>query len=146
MPRPRLIVADDHAALLSAVAELLRGSFDILALASDGLAALDLILRLKPDLVVMDISMPGMNGIEVARELRGRSNEVKIVFLTLCEGGDIVKACLAAGGQGYVLKMHMNTDLIPAIHEALDGHVFVSRLYSQQDGLWASNPSNQSKA
>jgi CheY-like chemotaxis protein len=71
--QPRVIAADNHAGMLSAIAELLRESFDVVALASDGVAALDAILRLEPDLVVLDISMPGMSGIEVARVLRLQS-------------------------------------------------------------------------
>jgi two-component system, NarL family, nitrate/nitrite response regulator NarL len=130
--QPRVVVADDHAGLRSAVAELLRDSFDVVAVASDGLAAMEVILRLEPDLAVLDISMSGMNGIEVARELRKRSSGVKIVFLTGCQGPDFVEACLAAGGQGYVSKMLMSTDLIPAINEVLAGRVFVSVLPSLQ--------------
>lgn len=127
---PRVVVADDHAYLRSAVSELLRDSFDVVAVASDGLAALEAILRLEPDLAVLDISMPGMNGIEVAREARKRSSGVKIVFLTVYKGSDQVEACLDAGGQGYVSKMLMSTDLIPAINDALAGRVFVSPLPS----------------
>lgn len=123
---PRVVAADDHAAMLSAIAKLLRESFDVVALASEGVAALDVILRLEPDLVVLDISMPGMSGIEVARELRKRSNKIKIVFLSTYQDSHFVKDCLAAGGQGYVTKMLLGSDLIPAIHEVLAGHVFVS--------------------
>ena len=83
------------------------------------MAALDAILRLKPDPAVLDISMSAMNGIEVARELRKRSSGIKIVFLTVYKGPDFVEACLAAGGEGYVSKMLISTDLIPAIREVL---------------------------
>jgi len=131
----RVVVADDHSGFLSAVAELLRDSFDVVAVASDGRAAMEVILRLEPDLAILDISMPDMNGIEVARELRKRSSGVKIVFLTGCQGPDFVEACLAAGGQGYVSKMLISTDLIPAINEVLAGRLFVSRLSSLQDDV-----------
>jgi DNA-binding NarL/FixJ family response regulator len=83
----------------------------------------------------LDISMSGMNGIEVARELRKRSSGVKIVFLTGYQGPDFVEACLAAGGQGYASKMLISTDLVPAINEVLAGRVFVSRLSSLQDDV-----------
>jgi CheY-like chemotaxis protein len=131
--QPRVIVADDHADLRSLVVELLRDSFDVVAVASDGLAALDAILRLEPDLAVLDISMPGMNGFEVARELRKQNQGPKIVFLTVNMGADFVEACLAAGGQGFVSKMLMSRDLIPAMNEVLAGRVFVSCLSSQGD-------------
>jgi DNA-binding NarL/FixJ family response regulator len=129
----RVIAVDDHAAILSAIAKLLRKSFNVVALASNGVAALDVILRLEPDLVVLDISMPGLSGIEVALELRKRSNKVKIVFLSTHEDSGFVRACLAAGGQGYVTKKFLSSDLIPTIDAVLAGHVFVSRFPSQQD-------------
>jgi DNA-binding NarL/FixJ family response regulator len=127
----RVIVADDLTTVLTAVSALLRDSFDVVSLVSDGNAALEQTLKLQPDLVVLDISMPSMSGIEVARELRKRGNRAKIVFLTVHEDTDILATCLSAGGLGYVLKVLMDTDLIPAINEALAGRVFVSHLASQ---------------
>ena len=120
-------MADDLPQVLSAVATLLRDSFDIVGTASDGQAALDAILTLKPDLAVMDISMPIMSGIEIARELKSRANKTKIVFLTVHEDSDIIATCLSAGALGYVVKEVMNGDLILAMNEALAGRVFVSR-------------------
>jgi DNA-binding NarL/FixJ family response regulator len=125
-----VLVADDLPQVLSAVAALLRDSFDIVGMVSDGQAALDAILTLKPDLAVMDISMPIMSGIEVARELKSRANKTKIVFLTVHEDSDIIATCLSAGALGYVVKEVMNSDLILAMNEALAGRVFVSSLSS----------------
>jgi DNA-binding NarL/FixJ family response regulator len=92
-------------------------------------------LKLQPDLVVLDISMPLMSGIEVAQELTRRSSKAKIVFLTVHEDADILKACLAAGGLAYVLKVFMEADLVPAMNEALAGHVFTSRSSFLPDAL-----------
>ncbi len=122
----RVIVADDLSTVLTAVSAMLRDSFDVISLASDGKAALEQTLKLQPDLVVLDISMPFMSGIEVARELKKRGNKAKIVFLTVHEDTDILATCLSAGGLAYVLKVLMDTDLIPAINDALAGRVFVS--------------------
>jgi len=130
--RKRVLVADDHIRILSAVAALLGKSFDVIGLVSDGKAALDAALKLEPDLVVLDISMPGMSGIDVARALTKRSNRPKIVFLTVHEDAEILASCIAAGGRGYVVKQLMDSDLIPAINEALAGRVFVSRFSSEQ--------------
>ena len=129
----RVIVADDLALVLSAVSALLQESFDIVAMVSDGQAALEAILEHEPELAVLDISMPGMSGIEVARELKRRRNKARIVFLTVHEDTDILATCLAAGGLGYVVKVHMETDLIPAMNEALAGREFVSHFSPQQD-------------
>jgi|HubBroStandDraft_6_1064221.scaffolds.fasta_scaffold00280_20 DNA-binding NarL/FixJ family response regulator len=133
MTGKRVLLADDLTPVLSAVAKLLQGSFEIVGIVSDGQAALDETLALKPDVVVLDISMPGMSGIEVARELKKRGSTAKIVFLTVHEDSDILATCLAAGGLGYVVKVLMETDLIPAMNDALAGREFVSRFSSQLD-------------
>jgi DNA-binding NarL/FixJ family response regulator len=133
MTGDRVLLADDLPSVLHAVAKLLEGSFEIAGMVSDGQAALDATLALDPDLVVLDISMPNMSGIEVARELKRRGNSAKIVFLTVHEDTDILATCLAAGGLGYVVKVLMETDLIPAMNEALAGREFISRFSSLQD-------------
>jgi len=131
--RKRIVLADDLGSVLNTVAKLLEGSYEIVSMAPDGRMALEAILGLEPDLAVLDISMPVMSGIEVVRELRKRGNTTKIVFLTVHEDPDILATCLAAGGLGYVVKMLMETDLIPAVNEALAGRKFVSRFPSQLD-------------
>jgi two-component system response regulator NreC len=133
MTRTRVLVADDLSSVLSAVAALLPESFDLVGTVSDGRTALETTLNLKPDVVILDISMPEMNGIEVARELRKQHCKAKIVFLTVHEDSDILATCLAAGGLGYVLKLLMDSDLIPAMNEALADRVFISRLSYRQD-------------
>ena len=133
MTLKRVLVADDLTPVLGAVAELLRGTFEVVGTVSDGRAALEAVLALDPDLAVLDISMPCMSGIDVARELLRRGSKSRIVFLTVHEDADILETCLAAGGLGYVVKVYMDTDLIPAMKEALAGHVFISRFPSQQN-------------
>ena len=130
MIHKRVLVADDLETVLDAVVALLQDSFNVVGMVSDGRTALAAVLKLEPDLVVLDISMPGMTGIEVARELKSRGNKTRIVFLTVHEDSDIVATCLSVGASGYVLKALMDSDLIPAMNEALAGRVFVSRLSS----------------
>ena len=132
MTRRRVLVADDQTRSLNAVRELLGDSFDVVGLVSDGRAAVDKTMELKPDLLVLDVSMPVMNGIEVAKELKSRSSEVRIVFLTVHEEPDILASCFAAGARGYVVKAFMDKDLMPAMEEALAGRLFVSRFSSLQ--------------
>lgn len=132
MARNRVLLADDLAQVLSAVAALLKEQFEIVAMVTDGRAALEKTVALAPDLVVLDISMPEMSGIEVARELKKRGNKARIVFLTVHQDADILAACFAAGGLGYVAKVLMQTDLIPALHDALADRPFVSRFSSAQ--------------
>lgn len=132
MNRKRVVVADDLGPFLKAVGDLLQPSFDVVGVASDGRGALETTLRLKPDLVVLDVTMPVMSGIQVAKELMRRCSRAKIVFLTVHEDADILKTCQASGGLGYVVKQSMGTDLIPAMNEALAGHVFTSHFSPQQ--------------
>jgi DNA-binding NarL/FixJ family response regulator len=133
MTRSRVLLADDLSQVLSAVAALVENQFEVVAMVGDGRAALDKALALAPDLVVLDISMPGLSGIEVARELKKRGSKAKVVFLTVHEDADILATCLAAGGLGYVVKVLMQTDLIPAMKEALAERPFVSRFSSPED-------------
>src|SRR5271155_1228953 len=126
MTRKRVVVADDLSPVLTTVAALLRESFDVVSQVSDGRAALEATLELEPDVVVLDISMPAMSGIEVAHELKKRGNKAKIVFLTVHEDADILKTCQAAGGLGYVVKVLMDTDLVLAMNQALADHIFTS--------------------
>jgi DNA-binding NarL/FixJ family response regulator len=128
MSQKRVLIADDMESVQSAVSDLLRDSYELVGMVSDGNAAMREILALEPDLAVLDISMPGMTGIEVARALKNRATKTKIVFLTVQEDSRIIAACLSAGASGYVVKELMDSDLIPAINEALAGHVFVSHL------------------
>ena len=129
----RVILADDVAQVLSAVAALLKEKFEIVAMVTDGQAAFDATLALAPDIVVLDISMPVLSGIDVARELKKRGNRAKIVFLTVHEDADILATCLAVGGLGYVVKVLMETDLVAAMHDALADRPFVSRFSYPED-------------
>ena len=98
-----------------------------------GSSCLDTVREHKPDLVLLDVSMPEMSGIEVAEELTRRAQEIRVVFLTVHEDLEILKTCQAAGGLGYVIKLHMNSDLVPAMNEALAGRTFTSRFQSQKN-------------
>jgi DNA-binding NarL/FixJ family response regulator len=119
-------VADDHLAMLAKVAGLVGDVCQIVGRVGDGKAALNETLRLRPDIVLMDISMPIMNGIDAAEILIHMRVAAKIIFLTVHDDPDFVRAALATGVAGYVIKSHIATDLLPAIDEALAGHRFVS--------------------
>jgi DNA-binding NarL/FixJ family response regulator len=127
----RVLIADDLASVLCEVAGLLDKTFEIVGMVSDGQTALDTIMAIRPDLAVLDISMPGMSGIEVARELKNRGCKTIVVFLTVHEDTDILATCFAAGGKGYVLKVLMDSDLVRAMEEALGGREFISHFNSQ---------------
>jgi DNA-binding NarL/FixJ family response regulator len=126
--RPRIFLADDHSQLLEAEIALLSPSFDILGTASDGLSLVRETLRLKPDVIVVDITMPVMDGINAVREIQRSGSSARIVFLTIHSEEEFVRACLAEGALGYVWKSSMKTHLIPAIHAVLEGKPYISSL------------------
>jgi len=123
---PRLLLADDHPALLGQIARLLAGEFEIVGTVSNGLDLIEAAARLDPDLVVLDITMPGLDGIEGARRLRQTGCRAKIVFLTVHDDADYVRAGMEAGGMGYVVKARLAADLIPALRKAQTGSCFIS--------------------
>jgi|SRR5271156_3783580 len=133
MIRSRVLIADDLPPVLVTVASLLEDNFDVVAMEADGRAALSAAIKLEPDLLVLDISMPILSGIEVAQELKKLGNRAKIVFLTAHEDADILRTCHDSGGLGYVIKLRMDSDLIPAMEEALAGRQFTSCFSSNQE-------------
>ena len=124
--RLRVLLADDHPLVLERVKALLQSSFEVVGVAHDGLELVDEAIRLNPDIIVADISMPELDGIEAAHQLREMGAKATIVFLTIHESPEFVEACLAEGALGFVLKAQMKADLIPAINSALAGQCFVS--------------------
>lgn len=126
MPKIRILIADDHPAVQEKVAALLETTCEIVASATNGQEALESAIRDRPDIILMDISMPILNGIKAAQCLIKMKTAAKIVFLTVHEDPDFVRAALATGASGYVIKSHMATDLLPAIKKALAGHRYVS--------------------
>jgi DNA-binding NarL/FixJ family response regulator len=122
----RVLLADDHQAMLDRVCEMLRPEFDVVGMVTDGQAVLDAAAKLDPDVLVMDISMPVLSGLEATYELKRTGCRAKIVFLTVHEESDFVRESLACGASAYVTKARLGTDLSLAIHEALAGRLFVS--------------------
>jgi len=122
---PRLLLADDHDAMLQRALSLLR-NFQVIGTANNGKDLVSEALRLQPDVIVLDITMPIMTGIEAAHELREAGSTAKLVFLTVHEQPAFLLACFEEGAHGYVTKSHLGTDLIPAINKALSGHHFIS--------------------
>jgi DNA-binding NarL/FixJ family response regulator len=131
--KPRLLLVDDHRKVLEIVAGLLAADFDILAAASSGREALDLSLHLDPDLIVLDITMPELDGIQTLRELRRIGSRAKVVLLTLHESDALVTDAIRSGANGFVVKTRIHSDLISAIDHALAGRLFVPSITSLPD-------------
>ncbi len=126
MDRIRVLLADDHEAMLDRVTDLLADECDVIGTAIDGRQALEAAMELKPDVLVLDISMPVMNGIETAYRLRQAGAKTRIIFLTVHDDPDYVREALEAGALGYVIKPRIASDLVAAINEVHAGRSFVS--------------------
>ncbi len=122
--KPSVLLADDHPAILDKLSQLLSLDFEIAGAVSDGAAAVAAVARLHPDIVVMDISMPVMDGIQAMREIRKMGLDSKIVVLSALDDPVFVTCALESGGNGYVLKSRMNSDLVFALREVLAGRIF----------------------
>ena len=133
LPQPvRILVADDHQIVLQGLKTVLdREGFEIVGEASDGAQAVALAVELRPDLVVMDISMPVMTGIEAAAQIRRSVPDSKLVLLTVHTENRYILEALRSGIRGYVLKSRAASELIEAIHEILNGRVYLSPGISQ---------------
>jgi DNA-binding NarL/FixJ family response regulator len=125
--RPRILLADDHLALLEAEIALLSPYFDVVGTATDGAALVSKAHSLRPDVIVTDISMPVLSGIDAVHKLRESGSTAKFVFLTVHSSREFVEACMGAGALGYVQKYSMKHHLVPAIQAALAGQPYVSK-------------------
>ncbi len=128
MGRIRVLLADDHEVMLERIADLLAGECDVIGTTIDGRQALDAAKHLKPDVLVLDISMPVMGGIETAHCLKEAGVKTRIVFLTVHDDPDFAREALEAGALGYVIKPRIASDLMMAINEVYAGRSFVSPL------------------
>jgi DNA-binding NarL/FixJ family response regulator len=126
MRKGRILLADDHKTILSRVRGILCEEFDVVGAVNNGRDAISEVERLDPDVLVIDISMPILNGLEVLSKL-GPTCRAKVVFLTVHEDPDFVAAALAAGASGYVVKEDVTTDLVPAIRATLEGRRYLSQ-------------------
>jgi DNA-binding NarL/FixJ family response regulator len=128
MERVRALLADDQQEILKTVSRVVDGELEIVDVVQDGEQVIEAVARLDPDLLVLDISMPVLNGFETAARFKEVACGVKVIFLTVHNDPDYVDATFAVGALGYVLKTRLTTDLLPAIHEVLQGGTFVPPL------------------
>jgi len=129
MTLTQILVVDDYLPWQAFLFEIFERETDlkIIAVAVDGFEAVRKAKELQPDLILMDASLPGMNGFEATRVIRTTSPRVKILFLSEHRGVDVIRSAFDAGSSGYVLKMDSNTDLILGVRTVLVGKQFVSR-------------------
>jgi len=132
MDKKRILLADDHPHFSETIETLLGSAFEVVGKVRDGQALLQAAISLKPDLILTDISMPVLNGIEAVDELHRSGCSSKIIFVTVHSDPDFVRSCLAVGAAGYVIKARVAVDLQSAIREVMSGHLFISPEVSEE--------------
>ncbi len=128
MGRARVLLGDDHVMFGEGLRRILEPHFEVVGLIGNGRELIDAVERLRPDVIVADISMPSLNGIEAARRIRKMAHPPKIVFLTMHDDATFATSAFQAGASGYVLKRSAPAEIITAIHEAARGRTYISPL------------------
>lgn len=128
MKRPRILLADDHRLLREAFGKLLEPDCDVVGAVADGRALLEAAPKLRPDVVVLDVAMPQLNGLDAARQLKRVMPSVKVIFLTVSEDPGLAAEAFRAGGSGFVLKNSAASELLQAIAEVVQGRSYVTPL------------------
>lgn len=141
MKKPTVILADDHTLVLEGFRRLLEAQCELLATVGDGQALLKAVAQQHPDIVILDISMPVMNGIEAARALKSQFPSVKLLFVTMHADPAYIRAAFQAGASGYILKQSLGDELTQALHAVLRGHTYVTPLIAKEvvDGMLNGN-------
>ena len=128
MKRPRVLLADDHRLLREAFVKLLEADCDVVGTVADGRAVLEAAPKLRPDVVVLDVAMPQLNGLDAARQLRRAMPDVKVIFLTVSEDPDLAAEAFRAGASAFLLKNSAASELLQAIQDVSQGRSYVTPL------------------
>lgn len=150
MSRPRVLLADDHRVVSEGLKRLLTEEFDLVGTVEDGRALVAAAKKLQPDVIVADITMPHLNGLDAMGLLKKDNAEVKVVFLTMHQNPAYARRALDAGAMGFVVKHAAPAELVMAIHAALKGQVFITPsltgeiLHQAQNGMGEANDPSQS--
>jgi len=129
--RTKVLLADDHAIVAEGLATLLKDHFDLLETVGDGSALIDAARKLRPDVIVTDMAMPVLSGLEALRRLKATRNEAKVIFLTMHADAQLATEAFRAGASGYVLKQSAGEELIAAIQEVLKGRTYLTPLITK---------------
>jgi DNA-binding NarL/FixJ family response regulator len=122
----RVVLVDDHPAILRQIVQMLPDPFAVVETLEDGQRLLAAIKAHQPEVIILDITLPGLSGIQLASQLRRAGGSARIIFLTVHNDPDYARAALAAGGSAYVLKMRLATDLAPALRAVIAGQRYIS--------------------
>jgi two-component system, NarL family, response regulator NreC len=126
MPRPKLLLADDHRIVAQAIANYLRDECELVGIVENGMQLIEAARKLKPDIIISDISMPVLSGVEALRRLRKMGIEARVIFLTMYTEASLASSALEAGVSGYLPKNAAGEELVTAIREVMSGKVYLS--------------------
>src|ERR1700761_5663521 len=144
MVRTRILLADDHTMISAGLAKLLEPQYEVVGCVEDGRALLKAAEQLKPDVIVLDIGMPVLNGLDAARELRKRTPSIKLIFLTMETDCYIAAEAFRAGAAAYLLKTSLPTELLQAVHDAVRGISYVTPQIGRAiENMFIRNPAAQ---
>lgn len=132
MTRPRVLLADDHTIVTEGLKSILEPEFELVGTVEDGRAMLLAAEELQPDVIIADITMPSLNGLDAVRQLKRKNGKAKVVFLTMHSDADLATEAFRAGASGYLLKQSAGEELITAIHTVLKGRVYLTPLIQQE--------------
>jgi DNA-binding NarL/FixJ family response regulator len=130
--RPLILLADDHSIILAGIRSLLDGHYDVVGQVSDGRSLVEAALRLRPDLTILDVGMPLLNGIDAARQIKKEWPRAKLLFLSMHSSKVYVREAIEAGGLGYVLKSSAAEELRTAIQRVLRGHAYLAKSFDSE--------------
>lgn len=132
--RPRILIADDHILVADAFKKMLAAEFDVVATVNDGRNLIGVAHKLQPDVILVDIGMPILNGLDAAQRIKRTLPNVKIIYITANHDPDLIAEAFAKGASGYVCKTSAASELSAAIHAALRGDVYLSSRLSEENG------------
>jgi DNA-binding NarL/FixJ family response regulator len=131
-PRTKILLADDHAILLDAFRKILEPAYEIVAGVTDGHAMIEAAEKFKPEIIIADISMPRLNGLDAGERIKERLPKTKLIFLTMNEDPDLALEAMRRGAAGYVLKKSAVSELLEAIRQTLANRVYISPALAQE--------------
>lgn len=143
MPRATLLLADDHALVAEGLATLLKGHFDLVGTVGDGSQLIEAAQKLRPDVIVADMAMPVLSGLEALRRLKAEGIDAKVIFLTMHADAQLATEALRAGASGYVLKHSAGEELVRAIQEVVQGRVYLTPLLTKDVITTLTEPTTQ---
>ena len=146
MRRPTVLLADDHVVFTDGIIRILKERFDVVGTVTDGRSILEAASRLRPDVIVTDISMPTLSGLEGLRQLKANHDESRVIFLTMHADARLAAEAFRLGAKGFVLKQSSADELVKAIEAVLAGHTYMSSVLTEEVLALMSDPTTSSGA